>query len=111
MILETWTECVEIARSQKFRSLREFAEDEIWLPPPGPYRGQRFRADRQPFTRILLDEISSDRWRTIVVTGPSQSSKTLSAFCIPILHTAIELQENVVVGIPEAKSESLRFAS
>jgi len=82
------------------RSLREFAEAELVLPE-GPYRGQRFRVRRQPFTGPLLDLISSGRYSTIAVTGATQSGKTLVAFVIPVLYHLFELRETVVVGVPD----------
>lgn len=80
---------------------REFAEKYIRLAT-GPYRGQPFRVDRQPFTGLLFDELDSGRWPEVHVTGPSQSSKTLSGFVIPTLRDVVELKEDVLIGVPEA---------
>lgn len=68
----------------------------------GPYAGHPFRVERQPFTGLLFDELDSGRWPTVYITGPSQSSKTLSGFVIPTLRDAVELRQDVVLGIPEA---------
>jgi hypothetical protein len=82
-------------------SHREFAERFIRLAT-GPYAGQPFRVDRQPFTGLLFDELDSGRWPEIHITGPSQSSKTLSGFVIPTLRDVVELKEDVLIGVPEA---------
>lgn len=82
-------------------STRSFAESRVRIAT-GPYRGQPFRIRNQPFTGVLFDAMDSGRWPTIVVTGPSQSSKTLSAFVIPTLRDAIELRESPLIVVPEA---------
>jgi len=50
---------------------------------------------------LLFDAIDDTRWSTIVITGPSQSSKTLCGFAIPTIRSICEAEENVVLGIPE----------
>jgi hypothetical protein len=102
MITAELQQAILSATSSDARSLRQFAEDEIWLPRSGPYGGLRFRVDRQPFTGLLFDELENSQWNECVIAGPSQSSKTLCAFCIPILWVAVERGENEVIGIPEA---------
>ena len=101
-------EVVEAYRSLVVRSLprvplstRAFAEKYIRLAT-GPYRGEAFRVDRQPFTGLLFDQFDLGQWPTIYVTGPSQSSKTLSAFVIPTLRDVAELREDALIGVPEA---------
>lgn len=96
---------VESARKRwrpvKPRTIREFAEAEI-VPATGEYQDEPFRCSRQPFTGLLFDEIDRDYWQTIVISGPSQSSKTLSGHVIPTLWQTCELRETTVLGIPEA---------
>jgi len=84
---------------------REFAEKYVRLAT-GPYRGLPFRVHRQPFTGLLFDEMDSRRWPTIFVTGPSQSSKTLSAFVIPALRDWAELRVDNILGVPEGDMAS-----
>lgn len=79
--------------------MREFAEQEIVLPS-GPHAGRRLRIDRQPCTGLLFDEIDSGRWRRIAITGPTQSSKTLSGSVIPTLYHLFEIGETVIFGLP-----------
>lgn len=92
--------CHRIINPPRTRSMLEFAEGEIVIPT-GEYQGQRWRADRQPWTKCLFREMDSGRWSTIVTTGPSQSGKTQSCFAIPTLHTIAELKENFVLGVPD----------
>lgn len=68
----------------------------------GPRKGERFLVSTQPFTGLLFDELDRGIWPEIYVTGPSQSSKTLSSFVIPALRTAAELREDAIVCAPEA---------
>lgn len=84
----------------RMRTLAEFAEQEIVLPS-GPHQGMRYRLDRQPYVRLFFDQVQSDRWRRIVVTGPSQSGKTLNGFVIPTLYHLFEVGETVTCGVPD----------
>lgn len=86
-------------------SHREFAERYIKLAT-GPFKGEPFRIARQPFTGLLFDEFDSGNWPTIFVTGPSQSSKTLSGFVIPTLRDVVELHEDPLIAVPEADMAS-----
>jgi len=97
--MEEWSWAAEQARAPKLRSMREFAEQEVIIPT-GPYKGLRFRCDRQPFTRLWFDEIDSGRWSRFWATGPSQASKTLVGFNIPLLYHLFELRETVICGLP-----------
>ena len=61
------------------RTMREFAEQEILLPT-GPFEGRRFHCQRQPFTRLLLDEEDRrDRRRVISIGGGGTSRDRNSA--------------------------------
>lgn len=79
--------------------MREFAENEIIIPD-GPFRGRRFRTDRQPYSGLMFDQIDSGKWSRIVVTGPTQSGKTLSGYVVPILYHLFEVGETVIAGLP-----------
>ena len=78
--------------------MREFAERDIWVTHGNKKRP--FRVKSQPFLGELFDCYDDPHWWNVYVTGPSQSSKTTGAFLIPIAHTAFELRENLVAGIP-----------
>lgn len=79
--------------------MRQFAEEEIVIPD-GPFKGRRFRGDRQPYTSLLYDQIDSGRWQRIVVAGPTQSGKTLSGYVVPMLYHLFEVGETVIGGLP-----------
>ena len=81
--------------------MREFAEQEIVLPPTGPYRNLKFRCDRQPYAGLFFDEIDRGGWGVINATGPSQSGKTLTCTIIPLLYHLFERQETVIFGLPD----------
>ena len=87
------------ARTPRLRSMRQFAEAEIIIPD-GPFAGRKFKADRQPFTRLWFDAIESDRWRRFVATGPTQSGKTLACNVIPLMYHLFEVGETVILGLP-----------
>jgi phage terminase large subunit GpA-like protein len=75
-------------------------EQEIVIPS-GPYQGQRFRCDRQPYTRLWFDAVDSGQWNRYVATGPTQSGKTLACFIIPLLFHLFEMGETVICGLPD----------
>lgn len=77
----------------------EFAEEEIILPS-GEYEGRRFRCDRQPYSLLWFWAVGCGLWNRFVVTGCSQSGKTLCGYIIPLLHALFELRQNVVGGLP-----------
>lgn len=95
-----WT--IRAAKAPRLRRIAEWVEQEIVLPD-GPYAGRRFRCDRQPYTRLLFDEIDSGRWNRAVITGPTQSGKTLSAFIVPTLYHLFEIGESVICGVPSGE--------
>lgn len=90
---------IAVARSKPPRPLREFAENEIIIPD-GPWANFAFRCDRQPYSAILFDAVSSGRWKRHVFTGSVQSGKSLHAFVILALYHLFEIGETVVLGIP-----------
>ena len=91
---------IDLARTPVVRTMLEFACEEIIIPD-GPYKGMRFDPEKQPYTKLWFDAVDSGKWRRFVVTGPSQSGKTLCAFVIPILYFLFEMGETVVCGIPD----------
>lgn len=85
---------------QVLRSIRDFSEAEIIIPD-GPYKGRRFRCDRQPWAGLWFDQIDSGKWQRFAATGPSQSGKTLCCYVIPTLYHLFEIGETVVCGVPK----------
>lgn len=86
---------------RELRSMARFAEEEIWLPPTGPFGEMRFELDRQPFSRSWFEEIDSGRWQEHFAAAPSQSGKTTICWVIPIMYHLFEVQENVIAGLPD----------
>lgn len=78
----------------------QFAEAEL-TPPTGPFQNLDFKLSRQPFSRLLYNEIDSGRWRRVFCVGPTQTGKTLLTFVIPIIYHLFEVGETIVVGIPD----------
>ena len=90
----------EHARAPRLRTMEQFAEEEMVLPPTGRYGGRPFRCDRQPFTRLWLREIDSGRWRRHWCTGPTQSGKTTTGSNLPVMYHLFERRETVIYGLP-----------
>jgi phage terminase large subunit GpA-like protein len=96
-------EFVAAAKSEATRTMREFAEAEIYMPQDGgPYQGQRFSVDFQPVAGLIFDAVGSGEFSEYYLAGPSQSGKTFTAFVVPLLYQMAELGRNVVVGVPDA---------
>lgn len=81
------------------RSMRDWITSELFIPD-GPFAGERFRFERQPITRLWIDEIDSGRWIEHVYTGPSQSGKSLIGYVAPMLYHSCELNEKLIFGVP-----------
>ena len=99
----------DASRAKPYRTLREFAEQEIVLPN-GPHEGKRFSCDRQPFAGVVFDELQSGRWRRYNFTGPQQSGKTLVALVIPLLYYVFELRQTVILGGPDEDTLADKWA-
>lgn len=78
----------------------QFSEEEMVIPD-GPFKDRKFSSDRQPYTRLLFGEIDSGRWQRHVITGPTQSGKSYSAFVTPTLYHLFEMKETVICGVPD----------
>lgn len=81
--------------------MRQFAEQEITLPPTGPFKNLPYRCDRQPYAALFFDAVDNGGWQVINATGPSQSGKTLTCTIIPLLYHLFERQETVIFGLPD----------
>lgn len=88
------------ARTAELRPMLEFAEAEIVIPS-GPFEGLKFRSDRQPFVRHWFNAVDSGLYSEMVITGPSQSGKTLVGFVIPLLYHLFEVGETVIAAVPD----------
>lgn len=87
------------ARPRRPRSRLQWSEQEIVLPD-GPHKGARFRVDRQPAARHVLNACDLLPFKRRVITGPSQSGKTLASYVIPTMYHLFEIGETVINGIP-----------
>ncbi|MEW6251242.1 MAG: terminase gpA endonuclease subunit [Planctomycetota bacterium] len=96
-------------RPRRLRTMREFAEQEF-VHPTGEFQGRRFRCDRQPFTRLWLDEVDSGDWTTFFSTGPTQSGKTMLCSVLPCLYHLFEIGETVIFGLPSMDMASEKWA-
>ena len=90
---------IDNARPPVIRSIRDFAEAEIIIPD-GPFKGERWRVDSQPYAGIFFDLVASNNWSRFMCVGPTQSGKSLTAFIIPALYFLFELEETVILGQP-----------
>jgi len=91
---------VRAMRKPALRTLREFAEEEI-IVPDGPFAGERFRCDVQPFARLYFDAVDSGNWHRFAAVGPTQTGKTFCCCVIPLMYHLFELQDTVVYGVPD----------
>lgn len=92
IVSQFWREC----RPTRLRDIGDWAEAELVLPS-GPAEGRRYKIDRLPYARLLLEELG--KWRRHVITGPTQSGKSLHAFAMLICYYLFEVKEDVIVGI------------
>lgn len=93
---------ISVARVRKLRKIRQFAIEEMIVPPGSRYPG-RLRIDRQPYVGLYLDAVDSGLFRRFAAVGPTQSGKTLTTCLLPMLWHLFEWRENVIFGIPDIK--------
>ena len=99
-ILQEWEWAIERARAPRLPSLREFAETDIVIPK-GRFATLRFRCERQPYTRLWFDAVSSGLWTRFAALGPTQSGKSLSGYVIPLVYHLCMIGESVICGLPD----------
>lgn len=96
----------EASETRKVRTLSEFAQDCIVIPPGGPYEGRYFSIDLQPYTRLFFDTIDASirgtgkKFYRTAATGPTQTGKTLTCSTIPLMYHQFELEEDTTYGVP-----------
>lgn len=80
-------------------SMRQWAEDTIIIPD-GPFKGEPFRVETQPFSGLYLDAVDSRKWPRVAAVGPQQTGKSLLCYVLPVLYHLFGLNETVVAGVP-----------
>lgn len=91
------------------RTMRQFAEEEIILPPGGPRAGLRFRCDFMPWTGLILDEFDAGMYHEFWISGPVQDGKTTIALIIPMMYYLFEMGENIIFGAPKMEIGQGKF--
>lgn len=99
-ILDEFRWLRERSAAPRLRTMREWAEDEIILPN-GPFAGQRFRGEFQPWSIHWLDAIDSGVWNTFSLCAPGQSGKSLMGFVLIALYHLFEIGETVILAVPD----------
>ncbi len=102
-------EAMQAVRRSEIRTLRQWMEQEIIMPPPGPHEFTRYDFSIQPVQGLIVDAIDSFQWTEIFILGPSQSGKTLVSFCAPVLNYTTELGESLILGIPDQTMADDKF--
>ena len=97
---DLWRRTMEAARTPRIRTAYEFTRDEF-IPHTGPFAYLPFDWRRQPFSRLLLDEYENRQWRRRIITGPSQTGKSLFGFVVPCMHHLFEQGDDVILGLPD----------
>jgi phage terminase large subunit GpA-like protein len=88
-------------RLQKYRTIAQFAEQEIWLPPGGPRSGEKFELDAQPWVRHWFQLIDSGQYGRFALVKPGQVGGSLAGFNIPLMYHLFERRESTGVGVPD----------
>jgi phage terminase large subunit GpA-like protein len=96
-------------RPRQVRTMRQFAEEEIILPPGGPRAGLRFSCDFMPWTGLILDEFDAGRYKIFAISGPVQDGKTTLALIIPMAYFLFEMQENIIFAAPKMEIGQGKF--
>jgi len=89
------------ARVSSYRTIAEFAEQEIWLPPGGPRGGERFSFDFQPWQRQWCNLIDMGVYSRFALVKPGQVGGSLIGFNLPLMYHLFERRESVGVGVPD----------
>jgi phage terminase large subunit GpA-like protein len=98
-----------VIRPRQVRTMRQFAEEEIILPPGGPRAGLRFSCDFMPWTGLVLDEFDAGKYHYFWISGPIQDGKTTLALIIPMMYFLFEIGENIIFGAPKMEIGQGKF--
>lgn len=81
------------------RSFLDFVEQDIVIVE-GKHKGEKFRTQTQPFSRLVLEEYDNPRWIRFILLGCVQSGKTLLGVIFPAAKTLFDDCENFGAGVP-----------
>ena len=70
------------SRPKVIRPILQFCEEEIRIVE-GKYEDRKFKASRQPFSRLVLEEFNNRHWNRYIGLGCVQSGKTLLFVVFP----------------------------
>lgn len=98
--IQVFDQLCEQSQAPPLRSPRQFVEDDVVIPD-GPFAGRPYKCDRQPWSRLFLEQMDNPHWLSLIIQGPTQSGKTFSGFCCPIVYHVAERRETFVVGVPD----------
>jgi len=93
------TTLAERSAASRIRSYAQFACEELIIPE-GKHRGERFRYQVQPWTRLLHEAIDSGRWNRVALVACVQMGKSLQGYVLPGLKHLFEDVESVVLAAP-----------
>ena len=106
-VIESFVRCADRSRIAALRSMSQFAEEEIWINT-GPRPG-RYQLERQPFARLWFREVESGGYARYMFTGPTQMGKTVQGLVVPAMYHLFELEETVIVGLPNMKLAEVKW--
>lgn len=87
------------AKAPPSRTITQFAEQELWLPPGGPFGGQKFSFERQPWSWHWCQLIDSGLYSRFALVKPGQVGGSLLGFNLPLLYHLCERGENTGCGV------------
>jgi len=101
-------------RPPRMRTMREFAEAEIRMPPGGRYPLRRFSCKVMPWSVQLFEILTAafqgrSPYRRYFMTADVQDGKTTMGIVIPLMYALFELKENVIFGVPDVDLAQGKF--
>lgn len=94
-----FADALAAGKSYAPRTFREWIERELIIPD-GPFRGERFRIERQPAHGPWIDAVDDPQWTDCVFTAVTQFGKSLLAHVCPILYHTCELGQSLTWALP-----------
>jgi len=82
--------------------MSQWVEEEI-IVPTGEYAGEPYRHYRHPASSLWFQELDSGHWWRHATVAPTQNGKTLMCYVLPVLYYLFELNETVIIGVPDMR--------